>query len=320
MNKSNATLASKKGMSTLARAKFAPGMLLQHEDLEQLNYYTRDLSRLMFRSLFGCGVICGLVVDPELECGKVKITIGAGVALSCSGDPIEVPSDVSVLLDRECHPSMGDSLWVILCGTTKCCAPRTSMCETDDDETKSECTREREGFEIRVESKRPACICGCPEPETDEGEGDTGETGESPNPNTGETQLRTTDEPKVTDCKCADPTSPCYEHHYNGECGCHCDDCSDCDCKCVLLARVDYDEPNDRWLTDHSVRRFVRPVLMRDPQVERELEKRKEEEEQKPQQDQQQDKAQEQTAQALVVKTATKSTKSSKKIESPSAS
>ena len=56
---------------------------------------------------------------------------------------------------------------------------------------------------------------------------------------------------------------------------------------------------------------------MRDRQVEKELEERKEEEEEKPQQDQQQDKGQEQIAQGLVVKTATKSTKSAKKIEPP---
>src|ERR1044071_3859097 len=98
MNKSNTTLTSQKGMSTLARAKFAPGMLLQHEDLEQLNNYTRDLSRLMFRSLFGCGVICGLVVTSKPECGKLKITVAAGLALSCSGDPIEVPNSVDVFV------------------------------------------------------------------------------------------------------------------------------------------------------------------------------------------------------------------------------
>jgi hypothetical protein len=312
MNKSNTMLTSKKGMSTLARAKFAPGMLLQHEDLEQLNDYTRDLSRLMFRSLFGCGVICGLVVEPELECGNVKLTIGAGVALSCAGDPIEVPSDVSVVMARECHPNMGDILWVVLCGTTKCCAPRTSMCESDDDDTKSECTREREGYEIRVESKRPPCVCGCPEPKTDQ---EQGQSGDSPNQDTGEDQLglSTTEEPKVIDCKCADPTSPCYEHHYNGECGCHCDECSDCDCKCVLLARVYYDTQKDEWLTDHSVRRFVRPVLMRDPQVEKEKKAKQaeEEEEEKPKQQDQKG----QTAQELVIKPGTKSTKSEKKIE-----
>ena len=80
MNNTNVTLATKPGTSTLVRAKFGPGMLLQHEDLEQLNLYTRDLSRLMFQSLFGCGVICGLVVGTKEDCGKLNVTVGAGVA------------------------------------------------------------------------------------------------------------------------------------------------------------------------------------------------------------------------------------------------
>lgn len=261
MNKSNTTLASKKGMSTLARAKFAPGMLLQHEDLEQLNYYTRDLSRIMFRSLFGCGVICGLVVKTDPDCG-VKITIGAGVALSCSGDPIEVPNDVTVQLNPDCEPNMDGPLWVVLCGTVKCCAPRTSMCETDDDETKSECTREREGYEIQIVSERPACICGCPEPNTVIGNDD---------PAGAAAAGATTDGPVDTDCKCANPAAPCYVDHYAGLCGCHCNNCSDCDCKCILLARLDPEGDTGRWLTDHSVRRSIRPVLMRDHQVELEM-------------------------------------------------
>lgn len=280
MNKSNATVATQKGMSTLARPKFAPGMLLQHEDLEQLTYYTRDLSRLLFRSLFGCGVMCGLVVETKIDCGKLKIIVAPGLALSCSGDPIEVPDGATVWLDKECHPDMGKTLWVKLCGTVKCCAPRTSMCESDDDETKSECTREREGFEISVESARPPCICGCPEPKTDIGQNhpDTQtQTGQTP---IARPMIR---EGEVADCKCADPADPCYEKHYLGECGCHCDDCKDCDCKCILLARLTFNEAKKEWETDHSVRRFIRPVLMRDPKVDEERSKKTGGEGEKPQ-------------------------------------
>src|SRR5512136_306329 len=102
MNKTNVTIASTKGMSKLERAKFGPGMLLQHEDLEQLNAYTRDLSRLLFKSFFGCGVICGLVVSVDSKCGKVYLTVGAGLALACSGDPVEVPKNQSFALDEDC--------------------------------------------------------------------------------------------------------------------------------------------------------------------------------------------------------------------------
>jgi hypothetical protein len=63
MSKTNNQFGCAAGTSTLTRATFSPGMLLQHADLEQLNSYTRDLSRLLFKSLFGCGVICGLKVE-----------------------------------------------------------------------------------------------------------------------------------------------------------------------------------------------------------------------------------------------------------------
>src|SRR5829696_9134724 len=114
-------VASKKDYSTLVRAKFGPGMLLQHDDLEQLNSYTRDLSRLMFRSFFGCGVVCGLVVAPadKDKCGKLGITVSAGLALNCSGDPVYVPKDVSLAIDENCDSDLPSELWVVLCGTTK---------------------------------------------------------------------------------------------------------------------------------------------------------------------------------------------------------
>ena len=161
MSGANVTLNTAKGLSTLVRPRFGPGMLLQHEDLEQLNVYTRELNRLLFRSLFGCGVVCGLVVTSEQKCGQGRITVGAGLALTCDGDPIYVPKDQSVVIDEKCDPNIKAPLWVVLCGTVKCCAPRTSMCPNDDEETTSVCTREREGWEIRVVSQEPTCVCRC---------------------------------------------------------------------------------------------------------------------------------------------------------------
>ena len=266
MNKSNAKIPGKAGTSKLVRAKFGPGMLLQHEDLELLNDYTRQLSRLMFGSLFGCGVVCGLVVTTDTKCGKVQVTVGAGLALGCSGDPIYVPSDQSFALDENCPPDIDTPQWVILCGTTKCCAPRTSVCETDDDETNSECTRERDGFEIQVVSTRPPCICGCPEPQPPANTDNPPAAAAATNPPPANQD--------AIDCGCVDPRLECYKPHYDGLCGCNCDDCSDCDCKCVLLARLDRIGDTDKWEADHSVRRFIRPVLMRDPQVEIEIERK----------------------------------------------
>ena len=248
MNKTNKVVASTMDTSTLVRAKFGPGMLLQHEDLALLNEYTRELSRLLFRSFFGCGVICGLVVKkPEVDnCNKVYVTVTAGLALDCSGDPVHVPKDMRFALDENCYPDLPDKLWVVLCGTTKNCAPRTSMCSDDDDKTTSVCTRERDMFEIRVVSARPKCACGCDESKY------TSTTGESEDY-----------------CWCADPTLDCHADHYDGKCGCNCGDGSNCDGECILLAQLvkNNDNKEHPWSVDHRVRRFIRPVLMRDPQV-----------------------------------------------------
>jgi hypothetical protein len=199
----------------------------------------------MFRSLFGCGVVCGLVVGTEVKCGKLNVTVGNGLALDCQGGPIYVPRPQSLVLDEECNPDIPSPLWVVLCGTEKCCAPRTSMCASDEDESPSVCTRERDGFEVRIVRTRPRCVCSCPEPDSYDP------------PQT------LPDEP----CKCVNPEHMCYVDHYAGKCCCNCDNC---DCDCVLLARLEKTstDPNrPEWTADHRVRRFVRPVLMRDPQV-----------------------------------------------------
>src|SRR5690349_3732411 len=114
MSKNNVTIHKQVGTSTLVRPKFGPGMLLQHEDLGALNDYTRELSRLMFRSLFGYGVVCGLVVNAEVDnCNKVSVTVGAGLALDCSGDPVYVPGDQRFVLDDKCYPDLPGTLWVV---------------------------------------------------------------------------------------------------------------------------------------------------------------------------------------------------------------
>jgi hypothetical protein len=252
MSGASVTINSTRGMSTLVRPRFGPGMLLLHEDLEQLNVYTRELNRLVFRSLFGCGVVCGLVVSTQQKCGQGRISVGAGLALTCDGDPIYVPKDQSLAIDEKCDPNLPSELWVVLCSTVRGCAPRTSMCPSDDDETTSVCTREREGWEIRVVSEKPKCVCRCEPP---------------------------VDNLEETDCMCLAPIPDCYEDHYAGRRSCECHDSNGGCCDCVLLARLERrDDTTPDWIADHRVRRFVRPVLMRDPQVWIEQERKKKEE------------------------------------------
>jgi hypothetical protein len=264
MSGTNATVNSIRGMSTLVRPKFEPGMLLQHEDLDGLSTYTRELNRLMFRSLFGCGVVCGLVVETDESCGKGYIGVGSGLALDCSGDPIYVPKDQRVAIDEECDPDLRGPLWVILCRTTKSCAPRTSLCGCDDDETTSVSTRERDGYEIRVVRQLPRCVCQCQlaaEVKTSK-----------KRPVASSVAQR---DSAANPCYCAERL-PCHADHYDGKCGCDCDDCDSgaCDCDCVLLAKLTREVGKVEWTADHRVRRFIRPVLMRDPQVAWENEQR----------------------------------------------
>ena len=92
---SSPSLGKTPGLSTLVRPKFGPGMLLQHYDLELLNSHTRELSRLLIRSFFGCGVVCGLKVAATAEeCGGVIVQVETGVALTSGGDPVHVPNPV----------------------------------------------------------------------------------------------------------------------------------------------------------------------------------------------------------------------------------
>lgn len=271
-----------RSLSSLVRPKYSAGLLLQDDDLTAGVSYTRNLSRLMFRTLFGCGVLCGLRVGvPEDDpCGGVRIAVAKGAALSCEGDPIEVPSDQSVVIDS-CGTRVPETLWIAVRHIETCCVPRTAQCPPDDDEPPSTCTRERDGFEIKVFECRPCSGCGCPRLEprqigTDMTNPDA--TPEETTTATGNCPPEQAPEPVATEiqdpCLCNlrigtyshdnKVLSKCYHAHYQGECPCDC-----CDCEWIILA-VATQTTNDGqkvWSVDHSVRRFVRPVLMRDPVV-----------------------------------------------------
>jgi hypothetical protein len=254
MNANANIVKLEKGTSNLVRPRFSPGLLLRDDDLRTGVDYTRELSRLLFRSLFGCGVVCGLEVEVGLKCGKLVVTINPGVALNGCGDPIHVPDPVQISVDPTCGEKIPAALWVILCRTEKCCAPRSTVCGCEEEDSASVCTREREGFEIRLLKEMPEekCICRCDE----------------------RAPPARRSAPEASECWCADPCSECYAKHYQGLCECEC-----CDPDCVLLAvlrqagEADLDIEADgetEWVPNHSVRRFVRPVLMRDPVVFRE--------------------------------------------------
>ena len=254
-----------KGTSTLVRPRFSPGLLLRDDDLRTGVDYTRDLSRLLFRSLFGCGVVCGLRVTAQVECGKLIVTVDSGVALDPMGDPIYVPDPTTLKVDPTCGSPISPKIWVILCRSEKCCAPRSTVCGCEEEDSPNVCTREQEGFEIRLVKEKPGgCACMCDEVLASE-----------PAERRPESDLR---HASKDTCWCADPCK-CLKDHYAGRCACTC-----CDPECVVLAVLtdvlrddgykgkDKDQLRQKaeaagqpWIANHSVRRFVRPVLMRDP-------------------------------------------------------
>ena len=161
----NKKYASQQGLSTLERPRYSAGLLLEDDDLTAAVTYTRNLMRLMFRSLFGCGVICGLDVTAQLTCNRtrVEVTVGKGVALECLGDPIEIPKAVKVIYDADCDP-VPEWLWVTVCYLEKCCRPKDVSCSPDEHGQMVQ-TREMDGFEVRVYPKRPTCACSCEPPD-----------------------------------------------------------------------------------------------------------------------------------------------------------
>lgn len=226
------------GTSKLIMPTFGPGMLLQHDDLELLGNYPRELSRLLFRSFFGCGVVCGLTVKAEPACEKLKVTVECGVALTCSGDPIPVSGSLELWADI---PDDKSPFWVVLCRDTKHVGARTPMCDTDGESSATMCTREVDTYEVKITKKLDG-ECGCPEP-----------------PPTAQMQGATRGEGVTAELDC-------HKHHKEGKCGCDCSDCA----ACVVLTKVVYrDSPQGlgKWMVDHSARRFIRPVLLPDMQA-----------------------------------------------------
>src|SRR5919106_3935432 len=116
------TYVDKYGPSTLQRPRYSAGLLLEDEDLTAAVTYTREMTRLLFRSFFGCGVICGLEVEALLTCNKthVDVTIAKGIALDCLGNPIHLPRAEKITYDIGCEP-LRRYLWVTVCYKEKCC-------------------------------------------------------------------------------------------------------------------------------------------------------------------------------------------------------
>ena len=258
-------LDCKAGSSGIERPLFSPGLLLEDEDLTAGVNYTRELSRLLFRSLFGCGVICGLEVKGELFCKRqqLRVTVGPGLALDGAGNPMQVTKSVPLATRADCDP-LPDTVWVVICYRDQPCRSREVACSPDAD-SQSVKTRAVDAWEIKLYGDPPACACSC---------GKKPKGTEQPLPgNCCEDLLEPAADAAANNTEpAADPNAEpdpcdCYKKHFAAS------SCVDCGCSCVLIATVstkvdtkdvaiDLNLPDDiETKADSSVRRWIRPVL-----------------------------------------------------------
>lgn len=266
------------GTSSLVRPRYSPGLLLEDADLTQAVDYTRDLSRLLFRSLFGCGVICGLTVSVDpVKCNKLRVSIAPGVALDSAGDPVQLTSAQTFTIDLSCLREIPRSICVVLRHWDRSCLPRSAAC-TDDDDANTVATRIHEGFELRlIGGPCPKGACGCLPRVVEVPEPVPAEAPAAPAPLVVEApaaaEVAASDRANARlamawtsrGCCCASPDDDCYKAHYAAECTC----CGDSG-GWVVLGRVLHltgtvnGVATDTWVPDHGVRRLIRPVLICD--------------------------------------------------------
>jgi hypothetical protein len=252
MNNQDKNIITKCGLSSLEWPQFNPGQLLDDDDMNSGVTYTRELVRLLFRSLFGCGVICGLQVQPQWACNETKwsITVTKGLALDCMGDVIELPADVNMVYGPDCQ-DLPHALWVTICYIKKCCRPKDVACSQDDN-TQPKPTRVRSGYEIRLYDTLPTCACHCatgddtpPKPKVDACCDDT----EPRAPAVTGTTTSASDTSTVTVCDC-------YKPHFEGDCDCG------CGCECVILGKITVSTGDNPVPTaDTTMVRRIRPLL-----------------------------------------------------------
>lgn len=275
---SDKPLKTAEGRGSLVRPRFTPGLLLLDEDLTAGVDYTRELSRLLFRNLFGCGVICGLKVSGLEAAGRcLTVDVDCGLALDCAGDPVQVRQPQSQTIAATCDQALPAAVWVALRRCEHDCMPRELTCPPEAGGQSAVKTRKIDCYEIAVLDHRPAHACGCAEVVA---------TTPAPPPAPGTKPLPTPTR-QVAAIAEADAErggqSDCYKNHHNGVCACDC--CSGGEW--VLLAKLtppkaspqgtgpagvagtdtasNQSPPKVTWIADYSVRRFIRPQLLPDP-------------------------------------------------------
>jgi hypothetical protein len=222
---STEALKTAEGRGSLVRPRFTPGLLLLDEDLTAGVDYTRELSRLLFRNLFGCGVICGLKVTGQEATGRcLTVAVDCGIALDCAGDPVQVQQPQSLTIVATCDKTLPAAVWVALRRREHDCMPRELACPPEAGGQNAVKTRTIDCYEIAVLDHRPDNACGCPERTPT-----TGTSGQQTPSTTGAVGAPANTPPSTAagTHAAAGPApaaggTDCYADHRNGVCACNC--------------------------------------------------------------------------------------------------
>jgi hypothetical protein len=274
MSTAKEPIETKRGTSTLVRPMFSPGLLLQDSDLNTAVDYGRTLTQLLFRNLFGCGVICGYGVAATVDnCNILQVTVGRGLALDCSGNPIELTAAQTLKVGGQCAPTLPCEIWVLIRARECNSAPREVSCTPEDGTTGTVCTRVCDGYEIRLVTELPECVCGCVKKTKQQVNDDccagTAAPGRTPEQAEALERIKRRlkpwdecdeEERKRRSQEMLEGAQRCDLDHRLGVCNCAC-------CEWVLLSRLLCCEENDakrEYRADLTVRRFIRPALSYD--------------------------------------------------------
>ena len=149
------------------RVRYFSRQLITADDLTQDQIYHREKRRLHNRLLHGWGIVCGLdvMVNPTTET-PLNLSICRGYALSCPGDDLYVPTNISFDLAKciagsgdcssPCSPVMTGHVdrevpFYITIKYSECLSHpvRVSPIGCGCDDTACEYSRIRDSFEIR---------------------------------------------------------------------------------------------------------------------------------------------------------------------------
>ena len=257
------------GTSILMSPRFSPGLLLRDDDLNQGVDYTRDLSRLLFRTLLGCGVVCGLKVTSEFKCeqarrhGRRRRRAGLPRRSHPCPDDAADP-DRRQLRAADPGRDVGDHQ-----AHGKMLCPAPASCSCDDEETPAVCTGS--GTATRSASFRNRRTAPA----------DATRTRKPWSSSRRRRRLRRREgraakkkTAKKAEAECQDGGCPSSAAASTlrwtatrttrpGACSCDCADCLRVDR--ARLSEGGQARSETRLEVDHSVRRFVRPLLMCDP-------------------------------------------------------